>query len=248
MFLFDFIFNANTYWGVALIFVNFFSILLLYRLFGKLGLFVHIPIAMIVANLQVVKTVEIFGYVTALGNAMFGGTFLVSDILSELYGEKEARKSVFIGFYALICLSVFMALAIAFTPHSSDQAQPSLVFIFSQTPRFMLAGFCSFLAGQLHDVWAYAFWKKRFPELRFLFLRNNLSTLISQMIDTSIFTYIAFGLCLDFMGWQQVYPADVIWEIGLTAYVLKFVIAALDTPFLYWAVRIHARYWKGREG
>ena len=75
-----------------------------------------------------------------------------------------------------------------------------------------------------------------------LWLRNNLSTLFSQAIDTALFTYIAFGLEWDFFAWKQLYPTNILWEIGFTAYVLKFLIAFADTPFLYGAVYLKKKY------
>ena len=240
----DLIFNTNTYIGILLIFSNFFSILLLYRYLGKTGLLIHIPISMLIANLQVVKTVEILGFVTALGNAMFGGSFFISDILSEIYGKKSAKEAVFIGFYTLIALSVFMGLALLFEPHSSDTSQEALEFIFTRTPRLMVAGLISFVLSQFHDVWAYHFWKQKMPELRFLFVRNNLSTLLSQILDTALFTYLAFGLEFNFgfFRWEKLYPTEILIEIAVTAYILKFFIAALDTPFLYFAVWMQKKY------
>jgi len=232
--------TENTFWGALLVLLNFVSIILVYRFWGKEGLFMHIPISIILANMQVMKTIELFGFVSCLGNAMFGGTFLISDILAEKYGKKEAQKAVWMGFFSLLATSIFMGVALAFTPHESDTAQASLEAIFTRTPRLLLAGLFSYAISQQHDIWAYHFWKSKFPELKFLFIRNNLSTLFSQALDTALFTYIAFGAEFSFLGFSfhAVFPSKMLWEIGLLAYLFKFIIAALDTPFLYWAVKI----------
>ena len=81
-------------------------------------------------------------------------------------------------------------------------------------------------------MWAYDFWKHRFPETKFIWLRNNASTMVSQLIDTTIFTLIAFG---------GVYPQEVLIEIGITTYFFKWIVAALDTPFIYLAVTMKKR-------
>ena len=91
--------NNEILWLVMLL-ANFFLIILAYKLFGKWGLIMWIPISVIVANIQVIQTVELFGLVATLGNIVYASSFLVTDILSENYGKKEAQKAVWIGFYS----------------------------------------------------------------------------------------------------------------------------------------------------
>ncbi len=209
---------------------NFALILLSYRLFGKLGLYIFIPIAVIVANIQVVKTVELFGFTTTLGNIVYASSFLVTDILSENYGKKEAKTAVYIGFFALLAATGLMNLALLFEPAESDFAQPALQTIFSLLPRIAGASLAAYLFSQLHDVWAFHLWKKLYPQLRFLWLRNCASTAVSQAIDTVIFTFLAF------LGQ---FSLPVVVEILWTTYLMKLVVAVCDTPFVY-----IARHWK----
>ena len=220
----------------AMMAVNFGAILLAYRMFGKTGLFVWIPIAVIVANMQVLKTVELFGFTNTLGNIVYANSFLVTDILSENYGKKEARKAVYIGFFALIMLTVLMNLALVFIPSPEDFSQESLAAIFRIMPRIALASLAAFWVSQTHDVWAYHFWMRKYPGLQFLWLRNNASTMVSQAIDSALFTLVAF--------WG-VFPGTVLMEIMITTYVMKWIVAALDTPFIYIAKKIKA---SGRAG
>lgn len=203
---------------------NFAVILLSYRLFGKLGLYVFIPIAAIVANIQVVKTIELFGFTTTLGNIVYASSFLVTDILSENYGKKEAKTAVYIGFFALLTATGLMNLALLFEPAESDFAQPALQTIFSLLPRIAGASLAAYLISQLHDVWAFHLWKKRYPQARFLWLRNCASTAVSQAIDTVIFTFLAF------LGR---FSLPVVVEILWTTYLMKLVVAVCDTPFVY---------------
>lgn len=223
--------NNELYW-VLLLILNFGSILLIYRLFGKTGLYVWMPIAVIVANIQVLKTIELFGMVATLGNIVYATSFLATDILSENHGQKDARRAVGIGFFSLIVMTVFMKVALLFEPHSSDFAQKSLSTLFSVMPRIAVASLSAYLIAQLHDIKAYHFWKTKFPQTRFLWLRNNASTMISQLLDSIIFSTIAF---------YGLFPFDVFLEIVLTTYLLKFVVAALDTPMLYMAKRMYER-------
>jgi hypothetical protein len=219
-------------WAVMLIF-NFGAIMISYRLWGKVGLFIWIPLSVIVANVQVTKTVELFGLESTLGNIVYATSFLATDILSECYGKRDAAKAVAIGFFSLVVMTILMNLALVFTPAPSDFVQESLVTIFSLMPRIALASLIAYLFSQLHDIQAFAYWKRRLPGNRTLWLRNNMSTMVSQAIDTLIFTTIAF--------WG-VYPWEVLWQIMLTTYLLKWIVAALDTPFMYLARTWYEKY------
>ncbi|MFC2024361.1 queuosine precursor transporter [Chloroflexota bacterium] len=200
-------------------------VILIYRFFGKNGLYVVIVASIIAANIMVVKTVEIFGLVATLGNILYGSIFLATDILTEVYGKKAARRGVWFGFIGMALATLWMQIGLKFIPHASDFAQGSLVTIFSILPRIAAASLIAYLASQHHDIWAFLFWKKK-TQGRFLWLRNNASTMVSQAIDSVIFTSIAFWGVFDTSTWL---------EILLSTYLLKLAIAAVDTPFLYLA-------------
>lgn len=219
-------------WIVMLI-ANFAAILVVYRLFGTVGLFVWMPIATITANIQVLKTIEIFGLTATLGNIVYASSFLVTDIFSELHDKQKARLAVLSGFVAIIAVTGLTNLALVFEPAESDFVQESLEVVFGFLPRVAGASVAAYLVSQFHDVWAYALLRRLIPSRRFLWIRNNLSTMVSQLIDSVVFTALAF--------WG-VFELSVFLEILLTTYVLKFVVAAADTPFLYLA-----RRWKELE-
>ena len=215
--------SNETLWLILLA-TNFLCILIAYRFFGKTGLYIWIPISTILANIQVLKMVDLFTIGVTLGNITYASSFLVTDILSENYGKKSARKAVFIGFFSLLATVIIMNIALVFKPNEFDFIQESLRNIFAILPRIALASLIAYAISQLHDVWAYNFWKARLPGLKFLWLRNNASTMISQLIDSVIFTFIAF--------WGLM-PTNQFLEILATTYILKLIVAAIDTPFLY---------------
>ncbi len=217
----------NTAW-ILLLIVNYGLIALAFRFFRRQGLFVWITLASILANIQVIKTIELFGFVTTLGNVMYGTSFLATDILSECYGEKEARKGVFIGIFSILATTLIMQVCLQFAPHASDTTSEALQTIFSLLPRIAFASISAYVVSQNFDVWFYAFLKRKYPNL--LWLRNNVSTMVSQLLDNSIFTLMAF--------WG-VFSADIIWQIFATTYVMKWVVAILDTPVIYWARAVH---------
>ena len=219
----------NEMFWVLMLFVNFFSIIFIYKKFGKLGLFIWVPISSILANIQVVLLVNLFGFETTLGNIMYAGGFLVTDILSENYGEEEAKSAVKLGFFSMIVTAILMKIAVSFAPSTVQEGAEnfqSLKMIFDFLPRILFAGLIAYGISQRHDVWAYKFWKNRFPSKKHIWIRNNMSTLVSQLIDNLVFTAIAFA---------GVYPLEVLVEIFLVTYVMKVIVATCDTPFVYLA-------------
>ncbi len=223
------------FWLIELLMI-FLLVVFAYRAFGEQGLILWIPLSVIIANIQVVQAIRLFGFSATLGNAAYAASFLITDILSENHGRKAARRAVWMGFFSLLCVTLLMNLTLRFRPLPGDafagETHAALNAIFSLLPRIALASLIAYMVSQYHDVWAFAAIKRRFPGPRWLWLRNNLSTMVSQLIDSVLFVLIAF--------WG-IYEGRVLWEIFLTTYILKWVVAAADTPFVYWARGIAAR-------
>lgn len=220
------------FWLIEIL-ANFFLIILAYKLFGKNGLLIWIPVSVIIANIQVVQAITIFGLSATLGNVSYAASFLVTDILSEKYGKQEARRAVWMGLFSLLAMTLLMQLTLRFIPMQADafaaDTHTALKTIFGLMPRIALASLIAYFLSQWHDVASFHFWKQRFPSDRMLWLRNNFSTMTSQLIDTLVFVMTAFF---------GVYPTSVLLEIFLTTYILKWLVAAADTPFVYWAKKI----------
>ena len=214
----------NEMWWVLMLVLNFVAILFAYRVWGKLGLFIWIPISVIVANIQVTKNVNLFGLEATLGNIVYSTSFLATDILSEMYGPKESKKAVTIGFFSVIVMTIMMQLAIQFNPAPSDFVQESMETIFGFMPRIAFGSIIAYVISNFHDIWAFELWKKIKPGKKTLWMRNCFSTMVSQLLDSLIFTFIAFF---------GVYEMSVWWQIVLTTYLLKFIVAVCDTPFMY---------------
>jgi uncharacterized integral membrane protein (TIGR00697 family) len=219
--------NELLWFGFALI--NFGFVVLIYQYFGKTGLFAWITLAIILANIQVTKNIELFGLTATLGNIMYGTIFLITDTINELFGVKEAKKAVLLGFAVMIVTLVIMQTALLFTPTDWDEGHNALAYTFGLLPRIAFGSVIAYLISQWFDVQFFDFLKRKNNPL---WVRNNGSTLISQLIDTLIFVPIAFiGL----------YETNVIIEIALTTYLIKVVVAFLDTPFIYLMKKITPR-------
>lgn len=228
--------NESLWLGFALLDLT--MVLVVFRFFGKPGLFALIVFNLILCNIQVLKTVEIFGLTTTLGNILYASVFFSTDLLGEHYGKREAKKAVLLGFVGLLMAVCYMHIALLFIPAESDFIQPHLEAIFSILPRVVLASMIAYLISQWHDIWAFHFWKAR-TKGRHLWLRNNASTMVSQLLDTIIFCTIAF--------WG-IFPADVWIQIVASTYLIKMLVAFLDTPFIYLAARFTPKDVLSREG
>ncbi|MBG9798806.1 queuosine precursor transporter [Brevibacillus laterosporus] len=215
----------NLWFGIGFVLVNFVLFLVCYRFFGKVGLYAWIGFATVLANIQVVKIVELFGFAMTLGNTMYATIYLCSDLLNEKYGQEQAKKAVWFGFFTLITTTIIMQMALKFVPHPDELAkQDALAMIFGLLPRLAIASLTSYFISQFLDVRIYTFLKKICPERNQLWIRNNGSTLISQLVDTVIFCTIAF------LGEL---PMNIWFHILITTYLIKFVVSAASTPILY---------------
>lgn len=214
--------------------VIFGGVLLFYKLFGNMGLYCWTVLATITANIEVLLVIDAFGMEQTLGNVLFASTFLVTDILSEVAGKKKADRAVTLGIVTSIAFIVLSQSWMLYTPAASDWARGSIEAIFSNTPRVMLASLLVYAITQRFDVWAYHKWwafttKKYGDSRRFLWLRNNGSTLLSQLMNTVLFTVGAFA---------GMYSIETMVSICVSSYVIYIVTSLADTPFVYLARKI----------
>ena len=169
---------------------------------------------------------------------MFASTYLITDILSENESKKDASKAVYIGIFTSIAMLVLTQLWMLFTPAASDFVMPSIKQIFSTTPRLMLASILGYAVSQRFDVWLYhAWWKltaRGGDSRRMLWLRNNGSTLVSQLINTILFTTVAF------LGR---YDTATFISIMVSSYVIYIFTSMLDTPIIYIARIMKEKGW-----
>jgi len=209
--------------------VTFTIFLTTYKLFGKTGIFMWIVFATVLANILVLTNINLFGLKATLGNIIYGTIFLGTDILTEIYGKKVAKKAVYIGFGAMVSYYIIMQIAINFHPNEADWAMPHLRILLDIVPQILLGSALAFIISQLIDVQIFSKIKEKLPQNKYLFIRNNGSTFLSQLVDTLVFVPIAF---------YGVYASDVIFEIIVTTYLIKIIVALLDTPVIYLAKRI----------
>lgn len=212
-------------WFITLL-LSFVSILLCYKYLGKTGLFLWIVVATIVSNIQTIKIVDLFGLETSLGTILYGSTFLATDILNYKYGVKESRKTILYGFLAMIVMTIFMIICLLYQPSVNDFSQESLKTIFSFNVRITIASLVGFGISQLIDTFLFDKLQKKYNKL---WLSNNGSTIVCQLVDTIIFTTITYIGTMTFGS---------VLEIMISMYIFKFIVALLDTPFMYLSTKI----------
>lgn len=178
---------------------------------------------LLVANILAVKLISIGGWTVPAGVIAYPLTFLFTDVITELYGRRTASKVIWLGFGANLLMVILVFGGKLLPPAPLWEGQPAYESILGMVPRIVLASMVAYLISQHHDVFAFHFWRKK-TKARFLWLRNNASTMVSQALDTGIFITIAF--------WGTV-PTGVLTNMLLTQYLIKLGIAALDTPFCY---------------
>lgn len=201
-----------------------FSLLLITkRLFGKEGLICWIGIATILAEIGVTKSVNILGLSATLGNIMFASNFLATDILTECYNEKEAKKGLKQGIWFLLIFLLITQGMILFTPNELDFANDSLKTIFGIVPRISIASIIMLIIANYVDIRLYSYLKKKMNN-KHLWLRNNLCTILCNGLENFFFTTIAF------LG---IYSINDIIIISLATTLIETIIALCDTPFLY---------------
>jgi uncharacterized integral membrane protein (TIGR00697 family) len=186
-----------------------------------------IAVQAVLMNIFVLKMMNLFTFEVTGGNVLYASIFLGTDIICEHYGNRRARQAVWLGFFASMFFLVMSQFIILYTPSVLDEGNflhNTLATIFSTTPRIVLASMGAYLISQHLDIFIFN-WLKKATKGKFLWLRNNGSTLVSQLVDTIFFTFVGlYGIVAN---------AENVWQIIIFTYLIKVVIALLDTPFIY---------------
>ena len=217
--------------------IFYFSVVVIgYRLFGRPFLYAWSALSIVIANIEVLIQVDMFGLHATLGNSIYACSFLVTDLLSELYGKKAAHKAVNIGVFTAVVWVIATQLMTAFMPNDTDFAMSSLKTIFELMPRLALASVFTYAVSQRLDVFLYHLvWKftaKRWGKRKHMWSRN-LTTMVSQTIDSIAFNIIAFA---------GVFEIPYLISITVVTIVVKMLCVISDTPFLYIMRRVGEKH------
>ena len=188
--------------------------------------------AIVFANIAAgIKLVDFLGLIVPAGTIAYSVTFPITDIVDEIYGKRRAVYIVWAGLAAEVVTLLLIGLDYI-QPPLSPEHQELFERVFSPQVRIVLASIIAYLVSQHHDVWA--FWKwKEITRGKYLWIRNNASTMVSQLIDTILFITIAFyGLV----------SINELLNMIFSLWLFKIIIALLDTPFVYLGVTLVRKY------
>jgi uncharacterized integral membrane protein (TIGR00697 family) len=206
--------------------------ILLYRFFGKYGLYTAVVLGIVLGNLQGGKVSELtlFGYsfTASMGAILYSGIYFATDVLNEKFGREEANRAVMLGFVANVAVMITLLISIQFKPSditgSALEVHNAISTLAGYSPIFVIGSLTAYLISQTFDVWFFHKIRSYTGESK-LWLRNNLSTITSQLLDTMIyqFTWVMAGMDL-----------KTAFLIAITKYIFKVFIAGIDTIFIYW--------------
>jgi len=192
-------------------------------------LFALFVASMVMVNTLGTKITTILGVRVSVGIFFVPVLFLTTDIIGEVFGRKEASRFVNMATIMLVLLFLMMSLCIAIRPNESWDHQEQYATVFGSSLRMTIASLISFVVAQQLDVFMFSLWGK-ITKGKHLWIRNNMSTIVSQLIDTTIFEFIAF--------WHLTpkFTTGYIFSLILPYWLFKVVFALLDTPLCYLGV------------
>ena len=208
--------------------LTFSCLVVMNRVFGKAGLFAWAALVPVLANILTAKQITVFGLDATMGTVLFSSMFLCTDIMSEIYGHKEARRAAYIGIAAVCGYIVVTQTALLFVPNDFDYASGAMETIFATSFRISLASLACFAIANMADVFLFDWLKKKFP--KHLWLRNNVATIACNVIENFVLMFISF---------YGIFTAAECVQLAVATSVIEVIVCVLDTPFVY-----IARKWK----
>ena len=211
--------------------VTFSLLLLVKKLFGRVGVMAWLPIATILANVITAKNASIGGLNVAIGTVMFASTFLATDILSECYSKEDAKKAVYLGLFSNVLLIIATQIALLYVPSEIDYAHPAMETLFSLNLRISISSAVMYFVSNMADIYLFNKIKIK-TNSKQLWLRNNIATILCNCLENFGFIFFAF---------VGIYDIPTILSIALSTSVVEMAVALLDTPFLYLSRRITSK-------
>lgn len=230
------------------------SILMLWHLWRENGLYLYNIMAVIVANIQVLKITAftMTNEPVILGTLLFATTFTVSDILTEHRGVKVAQLGVKLSFIAQILMTIFMlitliypvvepgvtfaGLAIADSKQVINPAQYAMFILFVPSLRILIASITSYYLSQIFDIYLFKL-LKTFTNQKFLWLRLNISSIMSGLLDNIIFSVIAWVI----LNPEPVSLHTLIFTYIIGTYGFRIIVSITSTPIIYLSYKLKSK-------
>lgn len=220
---------------------------LVLRPFGAAGMFIFIAIGIVAANVQVLKAATFAFYAAPipLGTVAFSATYIATDVLTEYYGRAVAKKAVWLGFSAMLLMTVMMILAMGYKPMGAEEAQASgmewalpnaehIAALYMPQATLLIAGLTSYLISQFNDI--FVFQKiRQWTGPGQLWARACGSTAVSALVDNTVFSTLAWMVFPWLLGQhdQVVDLQTLIFTFILGTYWIRLFMAFVEAPFIY---------------
>lgn len=193
------------------------------RLYIAFGLFIGFLVGM---NVLGSKIIPIGPFSASVAIFIVPLSFLITDTVEEVYGKKLAKQFVVAGMITLIVMLLFIALFVFLPAHSRFTQNEAYTTIFGASARIMIASIIAFTLSQFHDVWSFGLLKKA-THGKFLWLRTNVSTILSQTIDTFVFMFVAFYMI------TPNFTALFILQLAIPYLIFKILWGTINSPLVY---------------
>jgi len=187
---------------------------------GVVAIFVT---SLITANIAAVKLIDIFGLIVPAGIIIFPVSYIVGDILTEVYGYRQARRVIWLGFFCNLLSVLALVVGQVLPAAAFWDGQEAYERILGFTPRLLLASFVAYLVGEFANSYVLSRMKVA-TKGRFLWIRTIASTFVGQGLDSLIFILIAFA---------GTTPTDALFTAILSQWLFKTAYEALATPVTY---------------
>lgn len=192
-----------------------------YRYFDIIvGLFVAV---LLISNIASTKIVDIWRFTFDGGTIIFPLSYIFGDILTEVYGYRQSRRAIWIGFLSAMVMSLVLGLVGLIRPAEGWELQEAYMAILGQTPRIVTASLIAYFAGEFSNSFILAKMKV-FTKGKWLAARTISSTIVGQAIDTLIFVFIAF---------YGVFSNSLLFTIIVSNYIFKVLMEVAFTPLTY---------------
>lgn len=202
-------------------------------------------VGLVISNVVTAKLIytgiSLFGTTITLPGAAlcYAITFLMTDVIGELWGKAEANKTVLQGFVCQV-LATLLIIFTGYLPAADPATQDAYGVILGQNYIFVIGSLIAYFASQSWDVWVFHKIRSRYIAKHGdtkggRWIWNNASTMTSQIIDTVLFIGVSFGVGFGWFFDRAMWPALAAMMVG--QYCLKFILALLDTPFFYFLTR-----------
>jgi len=198
-------------------------------LFGKMGksaLISYISLLFVIANIFVIKQIELLGYFVTCADAYIIGVSFGINIIQEIWGKKSAQKAIFISFACSLFYVIMGLFQVWYIPAAHDSSNIHFVYILDNSVRIIIASFISYLIVQYLDTIMYGYLKTK-TDGKYFIVRNYISMFSSQLFDTILFSFLGlYGIVHN------------ITHIMIVSYGIKMVAIFLTTPFIYYAKKV----------